>query len=230
MPKFPRNYYNASHFHIIVQGANKICIFKDTEDKDYYIKILYLLKNEYNINILGHCIMEDHAHIILNVKNVNNLSIFMHRANTKYAVYYNKKNDRVGYVFTKPYKSQAIYAEDQLNNCISYVYNNPVKAGICNKPEDYKFSSCKEACEGNEDFDKYTFIDIDENHDYNELSKYIIDKFLNDNNVSMAQVRLDKQMLRKLIIIMKSEYGISLRKIAEILNINREKVRYLYKY
>lgn len=229
MPKFSRNYCYTSYFHIIVQGANKICIFEDADDKEYYIKILYSLKNEYNVDVIGYCIMENHAHMILNVNSVKKLSDFFHRANTKYAVYYNKKNDRVGYVFRKPYKIQGIYGENQLNNCIRYIYNNPVKAGICEKTDNYKFSSCKESLKYNEEFDRCTFIDIDEECDYNELSKYIINKFLNDNDVSMAQVKLDKPLLRKLIVLMKSGYGISLRKIAEILNINREKVRYIYK-
>lgn len=229
MPRFSRNYYNKLYFHIIVQGTNKTHIFRDTEDKNYYAGILYSLKNEYNINIVGYCIMRDHAHMILNVKNVKNISQFLHRANTKYALYYNKKNDRVRYVFRRRYKIQEIYSEEQLNNCILYIYNNPVRAGICKKPENYKFSSCKEVIEDYEEFDKYTFIDTNEDYDDKELSKRIIDKFLNDNNANMAQVKLDNATLRKLIILMKSEYGISLRKIAGILNMNREKVRYLYK-
>ena len=62
----------------------------------------------------------------------------MHCLNTRYGLYYNKKHKRIGYVFRDRYKAEGIYSEEQLYNCIKYIYDNPVKAGVCNKAEEYE--------------------------------------------------------------------------------------------
>ena len=51
---------------------------------------------------------------------------------------------RVGYVFRDRYYVQIITTVEQLWNCIAYIHNNPVKAEIVEKPENYNFSSYKE--------------------------------------------------------------------------------------
>ena len=68
----------------------------------------------------------------------------MHKVNTLYAIYFNKKYNRVGYVFRDRYKSQAIYSEKQLYTCINYIHYNPVKAGICKIASEYEYSSYNE--------------------------------------------------------------------------------------
>ena len=144
MPRFPRSYIKTPYFHVIVQGINKNYIFNYPEDIKYYIKILYEFSKDYSIEIIAYCIMNNHAHILLKTRNLNNLSKFMHRINTKYAVYYNQKYNRVGYVFRDRYKSEGIYSEEHLHRCIQYIYDNPVKAKICDKPEDYKYLVTKQ--------------------------------------------------------------------------------------
>ena len=58
--------------------------------------------------------MNNHAHILLKAENINCLSKYMHKLNTKYALYYNAKYDRVGYVFKNRFKS-----EEHLWRCTS---------------------------------------------------------------------------------------------------------------
>ena len=84
----------------------------------------------------------------------------MHCLNTRYGLYYNKKYKRIGYVFRDRYKAEGIYSEEQLHNCIKYIYDNPVKAGVCNKAEEYEFSNYKKINFTNTR--EYSFIDIEE--------------------------------------------------------------------
>lgn len=84
----------------------------------------------------------------------------MHCLNTKYVLYYNKKYKRTGYVFRDRYKAEGIYSEEQLHSCIKYIYDNPVKAGICDKAEEYEFSNYKKINFTNTR--EYSFIDIEE--------------------------------------------------------------------
>lgn len=219
MPRFPRNYIKTSFFHIMTQGINKSYIFSKEDDIKYYISSMYKLKEEHEVKIISYCIMNNHAHILIETNTLKELSKYMQRLNTKYAKYYNKKYNRVGYVFRDRYKSEGIYSDEHLYNCIKYIYDNPVKAGICKKPEDYAYSNYKKIdIELNEN---YRFIDVDEENKIT-IDKYIKGFLNNDINPN------DTKMLREIIITLKENYNFSLRKIAEELNINREKIRRIY--
>ena len=124
MPRFPRNYIKTTAFHVITQGINRSYIFENPEDIKYYIKVMYKLNEQCKIKIVAYCIMNNHAHILIETDKINNLSKYMQRLNTIYAKYYNKKYSRVGYVFRDRYKSEGIYSEEHLYNCIKYIYDN----------------------------------------------------------------------------------------------------------
>ena len=225
MPRIPRMYFKTEYFHVIAQGINKSYIFDDSIDIKYYIKNMYELQNKYNIKIIAYCIMNNHAHILLKTKIIKSMSEFMHSLNTSYACYYNKKYKRIGYVFRDRYKAEGIYSESHLYNCINYIYNNPVKAGICDKPENYLYSNYKNIESKGLEYD-YVFMDVMENSD--EVCAMVVKKILQENNCNMEQLKKDKKNLQRLIVTLKRDYNISLRDIAINLNINRESVRKIY--
>lgn len=143
MPRKSRKDYNTPFFHVMVQGINREYIF---EQKKYKEKFCQLLKEarDFNIEIMSYCIMDNHTHIVLKIEKYEDMSNFMGHINLKFARYYNYEQDRVGTVFRGRYKSQPIYSEKSLCRCIEYIHNNPVKAGIVRKKEDYFFSSYRE--------------------------------------------------------------------------------------
>lgn len=144
MPRFSRESIQTTYFHVMTQGIEKKYIFDKPEEIKFYIKIMYELLKEHNLKIIAYCIMNNHAHMLIKAVNVTELSKYMHRLNCKYALYYNKIHNRVGYVFRDRFRTEGIYTERQFYNCIKYIYDNPVKAGICRKPEDYPYSNYKQ--------------------------------------------------------------------------------------
>lgn len=224
MPRLPRSYIKTSFFHVITQGINKSYIFEKAEDIKYYIKIMYHLTKEQKIKIIGYCIMNNHAHMLIETEEIEELSKYMQRLNTKYGKYYNKKYNRVGYVFRDRYRAEGIYTEEYLYNCLKYIYNNPVKAGICKKAEDYPYSNYKKI--DKELNENYAFIDVDDND--KDIGEEIIEKFLKENEMELIDLKRNKRRLKELIIILKEQYNISLRKIAKEVHMGREKIRRLY--
>lgn len=226
MSRQPRNFIQTSFFHIITQGINKNYIFDEAQDIKFYIKIMYDLLTEHKINIIAYCIMNNHAHILIKSDNLKDLSKYMQRLNIRYSMYYNRKYNRIGYVFRDRYKAEGIYDEKHLYNCIYYIYNNPVKAGICKKPEDYPYSNYKKI---NEDIDDdYIFIDVDDNKNDNTECKYFIRSFLEEHHIDASELKNNKIVLKDLIKLLKGKKHISLRNISKELNIGREIVRRLY--
>ena len=203
----------------MTQGINRSYIFDKPEDIKYYIKSMYELQKEYNIKIIAYCIMNNHAHILVQIRDITKLSKYMQRVNTKYGKYYNKKYNRVGYVFRNRYKAEEICNEKHKYNCINYIYENPVKAGICKKASQYPYSNYKKLNIENES--NYVFIEAEEEKE--KIYKKKIEKFYKENDID------DITQLKELIKILKDKYNISFRQMANDLNINREKIRKLYK-
>lgn len=141
MPRKARNNLKGKYFHIVVQGLNKEYIF----DKESYIlkykETMYQKSKEIGINILAYCIMNNHVHILVYTSEIQRVSKFMQSLNTSYSKFYNKNEKRVGYVFKDRFYTQEIYDRNQLYICLKYIHNNPVKAKICKKMENYKYSS-----------------------------------------------------------------------------------------
>lgn len=159
MPRKARHNYYSEIFHIMIQGINRELIFNSDQDKDRYLKILKKNLLESNAKILSYCIMNNHAHLMIYAEKTDYISKLMSKTNTKFAICYNKKRKRCGPVFRDRYRAEEITTASYLLNCIRYIHNNPVKAKICKKKEDYYHSSVQEYNFNS----KYGIIDIDFN-------------------------------------------------------------------
>lgn len=141
MPRVSREKFNSGFFHIMIQGINKEYIFKEDENKNKYLFLMKKYYGEYNIKIISYCIMNNHAHFIIYSDDIKQISNYMHKINTIYAMDYNTINKRVGYLFRNRYKSQYIDNRDYLFKCIKYIHLNPVRAHIVREESEYKYSS-----------------------------------------------------------------------------------------
>jgi len=133
---------NSGIYHIMARGINRQEIFLDDEDCLKYLEIIAKCKKEGNFIVFGYCLMVNHLHLLLQEKN-ENISLIMKRIATSYAGWYNKKRDRIGHLFQDRYKSECVDDEGYLLSVIRYIHMNPVKAQMVEKPEEYKWSSCR---------------------------------------------------------------------------------------
>lgn len=224
MPRCPRSYLNTSFFHIMTQGINKTSIFDNSQDIEYYINKMNALAKEQEVELLSYCIMNNHSHILIKANKIENLSKYMQRLNTAYGRYYNKKYNKVGFVFRDRYKSEGIFSERQLYNCIRYIANNPVKAGIVKRPEEYKYSKYPKF---NQSVDEnYSFIDIDESN--KDLCKKKVAKFLLENSIELNDLKKDKEMLKVIVTSLKEKYNISFRTIAKEIGVDKNVIWRIY--
>jgi REP element-mobilizing transposase RayT len=223
MPRCARKYLKTTFFHVMVQGINKCYIFDNKYDILYYIKNINKFADETEVKVVAYCIMNNHAHFLINTEKTELLSKFMQKLNTKFAIYYNKKYERTGYVFRNRFRSEGIYSEHQFYRCIQYIYNNPVKAGICKRPEDYPYSNFTKKYNKYDvklQDEDYNFIDV-ESDSYDE----IIDKYIKDNMINKDRLLKNKDELKKLVYYLKNDKKISYRKLEKSINISRETLR-----
>lgn len=140
MPRHQRIQSETGIYHIMMRGNEKKNLFLDDEDKQRFIETLFAKKNETGFFLYAYCLMDNHVHLLLK-EDQENLAIIMKRINASYAYYFNQKNQRVGHLFQDRFKSEPIEDERYLLAVTRYIHNNPIKAGIIDKPEQYKWSS-----------------------------------------------------------------------------------------
>ena len=247
MPRIARECMNTSFFHVIVQGVNKEFIFEKWKYKEKYLNLLKKAKEDCEIDIIAHAIMYNHAHLLLHIEDTKVMSDFMKRINEDYGRYYNYVEDRVGHVFRDRFLSEPITNERYLLNCIAYIHNNPVKANIVKKCEDYKFSSYK-------DFINLTgFIDekiinlvfetkklnIEEYTNLHKQNKYYFaeyDDMLEQNmqeiireieeryNNKIEKLINNPKILKEIVVEIKDRIKISNIQLEKFIGINRNKI------
>ena len=69
------------------------------------------------------------------------LSEFIRDVKQGFSRFYNKRHNRRGFFWSERFKSVIVDNGETLINCLAYIDLNPVRAGIIEKPEDYRWSS-----------------------------------------------------------------------------------------
>jgi len=72
---------------------------------------------------------------------LSNLSEFIREIKVGFARYYNKRHHRRGYFWGDRFKSVIVENGETLINCLAYIDLNPLRAGLVNRPEDYRWNS-----------------------------------------------------------------------------------------
>jgi REP element-mobilizing transposase RayT len=115
-------------------------IFLDDADYRHFVHILGEVVDHCAIRCWNYCLMPNHYHVTLQ-PSAANLSEAVRRVNGIYALWWNKRHERVGHVFQGRFKDQVVDREGYLLALSRYVVLNPVRAGLVQRPEDWRWSS-----------------------------------------------------------------------------------------
>ena len=141
MPRWTREKSGSGIYHIIIRGANRQEIFHDDEDCVRFLETLERYKKEAGIKVYGWCLMGNHIHLLLE-EGKEEISKTMKRIGVSFVWYYNWKYKTTGHLFQDRFRSEKVEDDEYLLTVVRYIHQNPVKAGITKKAEDWKWSSC----------------------------------------------------------------------------------------
>ena len=102
--------------HVIQRGNNKDQVFFDREDRRRYLSLLQKYAKKWNAPVLAYCLMSNHVHL---------------------------KYGRTGRLWESCYHSCIVEQERYLWAAARYIEQNPVRARIVKKPEEYLYSSAR---------------------------------------------------------------------------------------
>jgi len=145
MSRKPRIHYEGALYHVIVRGNNRAYIFKSGENKEEYKKIVSKYKKRYRFKLYAYCIMDNHAHLLIEVDDIP-LSKIMQGIQQVFTQHCNRKNRTTGHVFEQRYKSYLCDRDDYLLQLIRYIHQNPVRSKLKNGIN-YQWSSHNEYIE-----------------------------------------------------------------------------------
>ncbi|MFH1536285.1 MAG: transposase [Patescibacteria group bacterium] len=96
------------------------------KEKDQALKLLRLNNFHGEITLLAYCLMPNHFHLLIKQKSPESIDKFMNSHATRYTMYFNKKNKRVGSLFQNVYKAVGVESDAQLLYLTSYIHRNPL--------------------------------------------------------------------------------------------------------
>lgn len=128
-----------AYYHVWSHAVDERWIFGSDEEKEVFLAILGAITARCELVCHFYCVMDNHFHLVLQTPKAN-LAPGMQRLCGAYAQYYNRAQERRGHVFDARYGSQHIQTEAQFLEAIRYLALNPVKAGICREPAQWRWS------------------------------------------------------------------------------------------
>jgi putative transposase len=126
-----------AHFEDVGHGA---CVL-NRPDCANIVQAKLLDGHPTRYRLLAWCVMPNHVHVLFKPAADSSLSGLLRSWKGASAVEINRLLDRSGPLWQREYHDRYIRDLDHLYDCRAYIRNNPVKAGLCEKPEDWPFSS-----------------------------------------------------------------------------------------
>ena len=127
-------------FHVSARGNNRELLFYDDVDCERYLKLLAWVIGLMGWRCLSYCLMPNHIHLLVQTPSPN-LGRGMQRLHGSYARGLNERHGRCGHVFQGRYDAVPVEDDPQFWVATRYIARNPVKAGLCARPEDYRWAS-----------------------------------------------------------------------------------------
>jgi REP element-mobilizing transposase RayT len=140
VPRRPRIEFPGAVYHVTSRGNDRARIFWDDADRHTFLVGVGDVAGREHFSILAYCLMGNHYHLVLETR-AGNLSGGMQRLNSSFAQSFNRRRSRVGHLFQGRYYSSMIVEQSHLLEVSRYVVLNPVRAGLCQSPESWRWSS-----------------------------------------------------------------------------------------
>ena len=127
--------YEGAVYHVTVRGNERRAIFLSNEDRERFMQKLAESVRLYDVRLYLFCQMTNHVHMVLETPQAN-LSRFMQRLKTAYAVYFNTKHNRHGHLFQGRFGAHVVEEDQYILKLSRYVHLNPVFVSAHKKKSD----------------------------------------------------------------------------------------------
>ena len=137
--------------HHIVQRGNR-CQKTFFSDDDYgaYIDLMAQWCRKHDVEVWAYCLMPNHVHLIVVPSKAENLRLAIGEAHRRYTRRINFRKGWRGHLWQERFSSY-VMDERYMLACTRYIENNPVRANLAARPEQWKWSSAAAHISGKKD-------------------------------------------------------------------------------
>jgi putative transposase len=147
MPREPRIEVPGGIYHVGSRGNRGCVIYEDDFERRMFLQLLSLVTERFGWTCHAYVLMSNHFHLLVQLA-VGGLSDAMQLLNGCFATFSNRRHGYVGqHLFRNRFWSEEIVDEAHLLQTARYIVLNPVRAHICETPDEWRWSSYR-ACAG----------------------------------------------------------------------------------
>jgi REP-associated tyrosine transposase len=151
MPRIGRAVAVGYPHHVIQRGNNREAVFFEKEDRKQYLSLLKKYAAKWTSPVMAYCLMTNHIHLLTKPGSEESLFKMMQGLTLCYTQYVNRTYGRTGRLWESRYHSCIVDQEKYLWAVSRYIEQNPVRAGIVERAEDYPYSSAAAHVKGGKD-------------------------------------------------------------------------------
>ncbi|HET9341209.1 MAG TPA: transposase [Casimicrobiaceae bacterium] len=141
MSRPPRRFVVGQAAHVVQRGHNRAPCFFEPADQALYLSLLVTQARATGCRIHAYVLMTNHVHLLVTPDREDTVSVMMQRIGQRYARDLNRKLGRTGGMWDGRFRAFGIDSDAYALVCHVYIELNPVRAGIVDRPERYRWSS-----------------------------------------------------------------------------------------
>lgn len=135
-----RTQHEWATYHLFIRGVRRAPIFHDDDDRETFLSLVGSTTLARGWLVTSYCLMRNHYHLSLTTPNAN-VAAGMHALNACYAQGFNRRHGYTGHLFESRYNDVVVETDDHLQRLAAYIVLNPVRAGLCSLPGEWRWSS-----------------------------------------------------------------------------------------
>ncbi len=116
-------------------------MFHKPEDYDAFVDLLALACDRLRMRVFGWCLMPNHFHLVVRPYADDDLGRWMQWLMTSHVRRYHRHYESEGHVWQGRFKAFPVQADDHLLTVLRYVERNPLRAGLVDRAEAWRWSS-----------------------------------------------------------------------------------------
>jgi len=136
--------------HMTQRGNRRQQTFFSDADYDAYIDLMAKWCDHYGIDVWAYCLMPNHVHLIAVPQTQDAIRLAIGEAHRRYSRFINFREGWRGHLWQGRFASY-VMDKPYLLACARYIENNPVRAKLVCKPENWVWSSAGAHIKGEND-------------------------------------------------------------------------------
>ncbi|MDR2537446.1 MAG: transposase [Treponema sp.] len=138
--RYPRKLRDGAVYHVTSEINRNEMDLQQSRIKTMFLTFVNKATQKYPFQLFNFCVMDNHIHLLVKPDREQSLSKIMQWIKGNFARYWNKLHHKQGsHLWGKRFFSQIIDDVRQFLRVFSYIDENPKRAGMVEKAEDWEF-------------------------------------------------------------------------------------------